>query len=105
MEIKLLQRLRHQNIVKYIDHVLSKNSIYIVMEYMELGSLERMVKKHGIFPEELAVVYVRQILEGLYYLHEQGYASNLFQLTVQCGPSRCESCQHTDIHGRFSQTG
>jgi len=72
MEIKLLQRLRHMNIVKYIDHVLSKNSIYIVMEYMELGSLERMVKKHGIFPEELAVVYVRQILEGLYYLHEQG---------------------------------
>lgn len=31
-EINLLQRLKHRNIVKYVDHVLSKRSIYIVME-------------------------------------------------------------------------
>eukprot|EP01119_Soliformovum_irregulare_P008680 TRINITY_DN2177_c1_g1_i1.p1 TRINITY_DN2177_c1_g1~~TRINITY_DN2177_c1_g1_i1.p1 ORF type:complete len:1141 (+),score=342.93 TRINITY_DN2177_c1_g1_i1:52-3474(+) len=72
MEIKLLQKLRHSNIVKYVDHILSKKAIYIVMEYMEIGSLQSMVKRDGIFPEFLAIVYVRQILNGLDYLHQQG---------------------------------
>ncbi len=39
---------------------------------MEIGSLENMLKKHGVFPESLVRVYVKQLLEGLNYLHEQG---------------------------------
>lgn len=31
-----------------------------------------MVKHHGVFPEELVIVYIRQILDGLNYLHEEG---------------------------------
>lgn len=40
--------------------------------YVENGSLARMVKDHGIFPESLAAVYIVQVLEGLIYLHQQG---------------------------------
>eukprot|EP01117_Protostelium_nocturnum_P004555 TRINITY_DN1643_c1_g2_i1.p1 TRINITY_DN1643_c1_g2~~TRINITY_DN1643_c1_g2_i1.p1 ORF type:complete len:1059 (-),score=373.24 TRINITY_DN1643_c1_g2_i1:7-3183(-) len=72
LEIKLLQRLKHPNIVKYIDHIHSKRSIYISMEFMEIGSLEHMVRKHGVFPEELVSVYMKQILAGLNYLHGEG---------------------------------
>ena len=39
---------------------------------MEIGSLEHMLKKYGIFPESLSKVYVKQILDGLAYLHDQG---------------------------------
>jgi serine/threonine protein kinase len=59
MEINLLQRLRHKNIVKYVDHYQSKHCIYKVIllelllsikRYMEIGSLATLVKKHGVFP-------------------------------------------------------
>lgn len=40
--------------------------------YVENGSLEWIVKKFGNFPEHLIANYVRQVLEGLVYLHEQG---------------------------------
>jgi serine/threonine protein kinase len=39
---------------------------------MEIGSLEHMIKKYGVFPESLVKTYVRQLLEGLVYLHDQG---------------------------------
>jgi serine/threonine protein kinase len=39
---------------------------------MEMSSLGRMVKKHGLFPENLVNVYIKQVLDGILYLHEQG---------------------------------
>lgn len=42
------------------------------MEFVENGSLSKMVKKYGRFPESLAKTYVRKILCGLVYLHDQG---------------------------------
>lgn len=39
---------------------------------MSMGSLANMVKTYGVFPEPLAIVYVKQILVGLNYLHEEG---------------------------------
>jgi serine/threonine protein kinase len=40
--------------------------------YIENGSLQRMVKRYGIFPEPLIAAYVQQVLQGLLYLHGQG---------------------------------
>ena len=92
--------LSHPNVVKYIAHHLPADSsrVSIIMEYVvghththkhemtrthsralsntsryiENGSLQRMVKRYGIFPEPLVAVYVQQILQGLEYLHQQG---------------------------------
>ena len=41
------------------------------MEYIEGGSLNNIVKQNGI-PECLVCIFVKQILEGLDYLHGQG---------------------------------
>ena len=46
--------------------------------YVENGSLAQMVKKYGRFPESLSKTYVRKVLNGLVYLHEQG-------MDVTCG--------------------
>jgi len=71
-EISLLQSLDHVNIVRYIGHITKGKELCIVMEYVENGSLANMVKKYGSFPETLAKTYVRKVLVGLVYLHEQG---------------------------------
>ncbi|KYQ88661.1 putative protein serine/threonine kinase [Tieghemostelium lacteum] len=71
-EIDLLKNLNHTNIVKYIKYVKTKDNLYIVLEYVENGSLSGIIKKFGKFPESLVCVYIRQVLEGLVYLHEQG---------------------------------
>lgn len=39
--------------------------------YVENGSLNETMKKFGVFPEELVVLYVAQVLQGLKYLHDQ----------------------------------
>lgn len=67
-----MQKLNHPNIVKYIDTIRTKSYLYIVLEYMENGSLATVIKKFGFFTESLTAIYVTQVLRGLKYLHEQG---------------------------------
>ncbi|KAH3761228.1 dihydrolipoamide succinyltransferase [Pelomyxa schiedti] len=71
-EIDTLRCMAHKNVVKYIEHLSSDTHIYIVMEYIENGSLSSIVKRYGILPENIVCTYVSQVLEGLAYLHEQG---------------------------------
>lgn len=71
-EIELMKKLNHPNIVKYIDSVKSTGYLYIVLEYMENGSLSDLVKKYGNLSEILVANYTTQILQGLRYLHDQG---------------------------------
>lgn len=46
--------------------------IYYYYRYCENGSLANMCKKFGKFPENLAAVYISQVLKGLAFLHDQG---------------------------------
>ncbi|CAG8548816.1 12494_t:CDS:2 [Ambispora leptoticha] len=71
-EIELLSILNHDNIVKYIGFEKSNESLFIVLEYCENGSLHTICKKFGKFPEHLVAFYIGQVLDGLLYLHEQG---------------------------------
>ncbi|KAF2127374.1 hypothetical protein P153DRAFT_295725 [Dothidotthia symphoricarpi CBS 119687] len=72
MEIDLLKNLNHANIVKYNGFVRSSESLYIILEYCENGSLHSICKNFGKFPENLVALYMSQVLHGLLYLHEQG---------------------------------
>lgn len=73
-EIDLLKTLNHKNIVKYLGSHKTRTHLYIILEYMENGSLAGIIKpnKFGVFPETLVAVYIAQVLQGLAYLHEQG---------------------------------
>ncbi|KAJ5071692.1 mtk1/mekk4 [Anaeramoeba ignava] len=72
MEIDLLMKLHHENIVKYIGFSKSREYLNIVLEYIENGSLQNIMKKFGNFPENLVAKYMFQTLKGLEYLHKQG---------------------------------
>ena len=71
-EIDLLKGLDHPNIVKYHGFVKTADSLNIILEYCENGSLHSISKNFGKFPENLVGLYMSQVLRGLYYLHEQG---------------------------------
>ncbi|KAF1955652.1 hypothetical protein CC80DRAFT_505514 [Byssothecium circinans] len=72
LEIDLLKNLSHENIVRYNGFVKSPESLYIILEYCENGSLHTICKNFGKFPENLVALYMSQVLHGLLYLHEQG---------------------------------
>eukprot|EP01127_Copromyxa_protea_P021740 TRINITY_DN7566_c1_g1_i1.p1 TRINITY_DN7566_c1_g1~~TRINITY_DN7566_c1_g1_i1.p1 ORF type:complete len:1094 (-),score=247.61 TRINITY_DN7566_c1_g1_i1:58-3339(-) len=74
-EITLLQKLKNENIVRYIDSHITEGAFFIVLEFLENGSLSDMLKdfgEGGNFPEHLIVLYITQVLRGLDYLHRQG---------------------------------
>ena len=68
-EITNHQQLKHKNIIKYIDHFEDSQSIYIVLEYAERGSLFERIKNKSKIPENQAKIYFKQTIEGIKYLH------------------------------------
>ena len=71
-EIHLLRNLNHQNIVQYVDSCRNETFLHIILEYIENGSLAQIVKSFGTFSEAVATSYIKQVLDGLAYLHAQG---------------------------------
>jgi serine/threonine protein kinase len=73
-----MQVLKHPNIVRYIDsHMDWKKQggdLYIVLEYVEGGSLAKIMHdtSDGTLPESLVTVYIARMLCGLIYLHDEG---------------------------------
>ncbi|KAG8836037.1 hypothetical protein FRC17_010501 [Serendipita sp. 399] len=69
-EVDVLKRLSHPSIVKYEGMVRSTDTLSIVLEYVENGSLGQILKAFGKLNERLVAGYVIKILEGLDYLHK-----------------------------------
>eukprot|EP00753_Platysulcus_tardus_P008248 PLAT15846.1.p1 GENE.PLAT15846.1~~PLAT15846.1.p1 ORF type:complete len:542 (+),score=221.91 PLAT15846.1:181-1626(+) len=72
LEIQLLQELDHANIVKYLGMQRGKNKLHIFLEYASGGSVLSTLKSFGPLSEAVIRRYVKQILEGLAYLHTHG---------------------------------
>lgn len=71
-ELIILKSLDHENIVKYFFNERVECSMNIFMEFVPGGSLENMLRTFGPLPIPVVVQYARQILEGLWYIHENG---------------------------------
>lgn len=70
-EISLLRDLRHPNIVQYLGCGSSAEYLNIFLEYVPGGSVQTMLNSYGALPEPLVRSFVRQILQGLSYLHNR----------------------------------
>ncbi|KIY51836.1 kinase-like protein, partial [Fistulina hepatica ATCC 64428] len=69
-EVDLVKRLSHPSIVKYEGMARDADTLSIVLEYAENGSLGQTLKAFGKLNERLVAGYVVKILEGLHYLHQ-----------------------------------
>jgi len=66
-EARLAGRLRHANIVSALDCGTAEGRSFMIMEYVEGKSLDRLIKSRGGLPEAEALEIARGIAEALQY--------------------------------------
>ncbi|KAI9250596.1 kinase-like domain-containing protein [Sporodiniella umbellata] len=70
-EILVMREAQHKNIVNYIDSFLITHELWVVMEYMEGGSLTDIVTTSMMTESQIATV-CRETLAGIHHLHQLG---------------------------------
>ncbi|KAJ3302336.1 Suppressor of Sensor Kinase (SLN1), partial [Blyttiomyces sp. JEL0837] len=64
----ILQQLEHVNTVQYYGFEVMPEKLLVFMEYCP-DSLEKILRRRGKLEETLIQYYVKQILQGLHYIH------------------------------------
>ncbi|EMC99514.1 hypothetical protein BAUCODRAFT_571593 [Baudoinia panamericana UAMH 10762] len=70
-EIMVMRDSKHKNIVNFMDSFLVKGDLWVVMEYMEGGSLTDVVTFNMMSEGQISAV-CRETLHGLQFLHSRG---------------------------------
>jgi len=71
-EINIMKKLRHKNIVQLLDMYETPNDLFLVLELVIGGELFDQIVERGSYTESDAAGLVRQILEGISYMHSHG---------------------------------
>ena len=68
---RLLNKLQHENILRFLDWVRTEKNVYIFFEFSNGGDLKRFLNlRGGYLEEELAAIILKQVAIGLKYLSE-----------------------------------
>jgi p21-activated kinase 1 len=70
-EILVMKESKQKNIVNFIDSYLWRGDLWVIMEYMEGGSLTDVVTNNMMMEGQIAAV-CQEVLEGLQHLHSKG---------------------------------
>ncbi|RMC04521.1 hypothetical protein DUI87_18967 [Hirundo rustica rustica] len=70
-EIELHRMLNHRHIVQFYHYFEDRENIYILLEYCSRRSMAHILKARKVLTEPEVRYYLRQIVSGLKYLHEQ----------------------------------
>ncbi|KIR62345.1 CMGC/CDK/CRK7 protein kinase [Cryptococcus bacillisporus CA1873] len=70
-EIKLLQMLRHENVLRLMEMVVERGGVYMVLEYMEFDLTGLLAHPEIKFSPANIKSLSHQMLSGLSYLHHQ----------------------------------
>ncbi|ROW14737.1 hypothetical protein VPNG_03805 [Cytospora leucostoma] len=70
-ELDMLQRLKHPNIVRFVDWFESRDKYYIVTELATGGELFDRICEQGKFTEKDAAATIKQVLGAVDYLHSK----------------------------------
>nr|XP_010296726.1 PREDICTED: myosin light chain kinase 3 [Balearica regulorum gibbericeps] len=70
-EINVMNQLNHVNLIQLYDAFEAKNNITLIMEYLDGGELfDRITDENYNLTELDAILFTRQICEGVHYLHQ-----------------------------------
>lgn len=70
-EANLMKRLDHPALPRIVDIIDSGQTIYVVMDYIEGESLDKILEEYGAQPEEIVIEWAKQICDAFSYLHSQ----------------------------------
>ena len=70
-EANLMKRLDHPSLPRIVDIIDNGVTIYVVMDYIEGESLDKILAEYGAQPEEKVINWAMQIADALSYLHGQ----------------------------------
>ncbi|KAF9764635.1 putative cell cycle serine/threonine-protein kinase CDC5 like protein [Nosema granulosis] len=70
-EIEIHSKLNHPNIVKIYRHFRNDDYVFMLLELCERGALDCLLKRNGKLKERYVVKFVKQIVGGLLYLHNE----------------------------------
>lgn len=70
-EANLMKRLDHPSLPRIVDIIDNGITIYVVMDYIEGESLDKILDEYGVQPESLVIDWAKQICDALSYLHSQ----------------------------------
>lgn len=73
-EIRIMQQMRHPNVVHLYDLRRDENYFYLFMEYCPNGELFEHIVASGRLSEDAARVFFKNILDGLAFIHHFNYA-------------------------------
>jgi len=74
MEMSILQKVHHKNIIGLIEMIDTPDTLYLVMELVTGGELFDRIVDKGSYSEEDAKELVRKIVSAVDYLHGKGIA-------------------------------
>lgn len=70
-EANLMKRLDHPALPRIVDIIDNGVTIFVVMDYIEGESLDKILAEYGSQPEELVIGWAKQLCDAFSYLHSQ----------------------------------
>lgn len=71
-EIEIMKRIRHRHVVSMYELYETPKCLWMVLELVLGGDLHHFLAKVEQYTEVMAARHIRQILQGIHYLHSQG---------------------------------
>ncbi|TKS79761.1 Myosin light chain kinase family member 4 [Collichthys lucidus] len=103
-EIQVMNNLDHANLIQLYAAYESRNDIILVLEYVGGGELfDRIIDENYTLMELDAIVFIRQICEGLQHMHKM-YILHLDLKDVSTATCfySIDCCTHTKCNERYS---
>ena len=70
-EANLMKKLDHPTLPRIVDIIETRQTVYIVMDYIEGESLNKVLDAYGAQPQEAVIEWAKQLSNVLDYLHTQ----------------------------------
>ncbi len=72
-EVEALKTLAHPNIVGFKDYIYQPPYHYLILEYMDAGAADHLLRTMGPLDSRYAVPIFHQVLQGIIHAHSFGY--------------------------------